>query len=74
MFYGIKNKAQLAKPIKKIFYGITDRVGGTGGGGQKLVGQLGFSLYGSNNLVPSQLSLREALPRPEKVSLGFFQH
>ena len=29
-FMRIKNKAQLAKPIKKIFYGITDRVGGRG--------------------------------------------
>ena len=37
------------------------------------VGQLEHSIYGDNNLVSFQLLLKEALSKPEKVSLCFVQ-
>ena len=40
---------------------------------RQILEQLGHSIFGENNLVPFQLWLREAWPKPEKVSLCFVQ-
>ena len=37
------------------------------------MGQFGHSIYSDNNLVPFQVWLREAMPKPEKVSICFAQ-